>query len=189
MRYIIALLAVFPSFFIKEAQEQFGAVSQGYLLSQSSLPHITLAQFSTDDQEIVSKIWSDVQTSTTSIPQPLFTGIGLSKKDKHLWGVSLLVKREPALVEIHRTIVALLEKHGLACISETGELYRPHLTLARIKEPKLLGFNDGLLEPAPFTIALGKSDENGQYLSTIFSQDERELDKQDFTQEDHAVES
>ncbi len=169
MRYIIALLAAIPNPFIQEAQEQFSAISEGYLLSGSSLPHVTLAQFYLSDKDALLDIWHTIQDHITDIPQPKFTGMGFTKKAKNLWGASLSVEREPGLVKLHHIVVETLKTYNIQCISDMGELYRPHLTLARIKELKVAHFNDSLLEITPFVLALGQGDENGQYLTTIFS--------------------
>jgi 2'-5' RNA ligase len=169
MRYIIGLLATSPSFFIQEAQRQFSPTAIEYLLSETSLPHITLAQFKCDTLEILASLWRDVQSSISNIPQPNFLGIGLSKKHNNLWGVSLTVARDAQLIACQRTIVSILKQYDLICISPSDEQYRPHLTLARIPHPELMNFNDALLNPTPFILALGFGDENGQYIKTLHS--------------------
>jgi 2'-5' RNA ligase len=179
MRYVIALVALIPSIFTREAQEQFATASEGYLLGTKSLPHITLAQFYLEDQEALLNIWHEVRCKIAHPHQPKFLGLSLTRKAQGLWGVSLLVARDPALVKDHLVAVEILKQYGIRCISEVGELYRPHLTLARIKEPKINGFNDEIFQPTPFTLALGEADENGQYLTTIFSTGDHRLYKEE----------
>ncbi len=101
MRYVIALLAMFPNLFIQEAQRQFSTVSQGYLLSNNSLPHITLAQFYLDDEDRLIDIWHEIRTNVINVHQPRFLGISLTRKAKILWGISLLATRESELVKKH----------------------------------------------------------------------------------------
>ncbi len=171
MRYIIALLAQEPDPFIQEAQRQFSDIAQGYLLSNSSLPHITLAQFDLDDEQKLEEVWRELFACVKDIPQPRFTGIGFSKKAQGLWGTSLSVAREPELVNLHLMVIDVLKNHGIRSITHSKELYRPHVTLARVAEPKLSQFNDSILDPALFILALGQGDENGQYLNTVFQKD------------------
>jgi 2'-5' RNA ligase len=165
MRYNIALLAEVPDPFIQEAQKHYSAHSDGYLLSDNSLPHITLAQFYVHNTDIVLEIWNKIQHSIVTTPKPKFIGIGLIKKAKHLWGLSLSVARSTDLVAAHKIVVEILQQHTIQCISNSGEQYRPHLTLARIKEANIVNFNDRLLEDTPFVLTLGQADENGQFLN------------------------
>jgi 2'-5' RNA ligase len=169
MRYIIALLAVNLQLFTDEAQKQFASISQDYILSQNSLPHITLAQFDVDDSngKLTELMWDDLVSQITSVPQPRFLGFGCTKKFKVFWNVSLSVACDPALVALHTQVLSVLEKYNLTCVSETGDLYRPHLTLARIKQLKIDSFNDALLEPHEFVLAFGQGDINGQFVKTI----------------------
>jgi 2'-5' RNA ligase len=171
MRCIIALLAELPNLFIEEAQAQFSRIAEGYLLSNDSLPHVTLAQFYLDNENELKKIWDELQTQVVTMPQPRFTGIGFTQKAKNLWGVSLSVARDSELLNLHCVVVDALQKHTIQPLNDSKELYRPHLTLARIREPKLDNFNVTLLQATPFVFALGQADENGQYLKSIFKRD------------------
>ena len=170
MRYIIALLAINQNLFIEEAQKEFGHISQDYLLSQNSLPHITLASFDLDDnnQNVIENIWQEIQSQIDILPKIRFLGFGLSRKLKIFWNVSLTVARDPELVKLHNQVIEILKNNNLKCISEVGDLYRPHLTLARIKELNMTNFNDKLLEPAEFVLAMGEGDIHGQFLKVIF---------------------
>ncbi len=172
MRYIIALLAQEPEPFIQEAQRQFSPIAQGYLLSNNSLPHITLAQFNVDDVYKLGKIWNELLTYIKDIPQPRFLGIGFSKKTKMPWGASLSVAREPELVALHLIVIDVLKNYGIQSITPSKELYRPHVTLARITEPRLSLFDDSILDPSSFILALGQGDENGQYLKTVLKKED-----------------
>lgn len=167
MRYCIALLATVLNPFIEQAQKQFGPTAQGYLLSSASLPHITLAQLSLPSNNDIESIWQDIQKINIAV-QPKFSGIGISRKAHNLWGVSLTVARNPDLMELHRVIINILRQHNIRCISPIEDLYKPHLTLARIPHPEIANFDDTLLEDAPFILTLGLADENGQYLQTIY---------------------
>lgn len=82
MRYIIALLVKEPHLFIQEALKQFSKISQGYLLSNNSLPHITLAPFDLNAKYKLSEIWNELFARIKDISQPKFIGIGFSKKER-----------------------------------------------------------------------------------------------------------
>jgi hypothetical protein len=173
MRYIIALLAKLPDLYVQESQK-FALISSGYLLSSNSLPHITLAQFDFsdidfNDQELkLSQIWLSIQKQIISLPQPKFIGFGFTRKFQDLWNISLTVARDPELVKLHLQITDILQKFDLKCISGFGDLYRQHLTLARVKEFKIYNFNNNLLDDVSFNLAIGKGDLNGQFLEVIY---------------------
>ena len=135
MRYNIALLATEPKMSTNYAQTQFAEDAQGYLLSEDSLPHITVAQCKVEDENLIRSIWQEIHEQDLNIPQPYFLGIGMTKKAERLWGVSLIVARDPALVQLQSTIIGVLNRHNIECISPVGDWYRPHLTLARISAP------------------------------------------------------
>lgn len=167
MRYIIALVPKSPDIFIAEAQK-YASEAIGYILSNSSLPHITLAQFESADKNKVENIWQSLQSQTTTIPQPEFIGISITRKAANLWGLSLMARRDEDLVNLHLSVIKLLEKNVISCLSPVGELYRSHLTLARIPEPNIVNFNERLLNNVPFVLGFGQGDVNGQYLKTIY---------------------
>ena len=173
MRYIIALLPTNQNLFIEEAQKQFGTNYESYLLSQNSLPHITLGSFDLEDnnQNVIENIWQETKSQITALPKIRFLGFGLSRKLKIFWNVSLTVARDTQLVELHNQVAKILRKYNLKAVNETGDLYRPHLTLARIKELNITNFNDKILEPTECNLVIGQGDINGQLLKVLYKSD------------------
>jgi hypothetical protein len=166
-KYIIALLAVEPFNYIKAAQQLFSSNAEGYLLGPHSDPHITLCQFYTDDERLA--FIQDEITALKSKVQPLFTGFSFiqDRQDASFWWAELAVVRAPDLMLLHNKIVFNLKQKNIPCINDSGDLYRPHLTLARVKTPHLSHLNADLLQDRPFRLAIGYGDEIGQFIDVI----------------------
>lgn len=162
-RYNFALLSTgHPERYIAAARHHFQHLADGYLLGPESLPHITLAQFRADPEALLPLIKALALVPHT-IPIHL-SGLGFSNKaDTPLWGVSLTVARKSNLLSLHQTVVHILEQHALSPLNATGDLYRPHLTLARIHRLLVQDFAKNIFERDTFQLALGLSDELGQF--------------------------
>lgn len=140
------------------AQKLFSSVSDDYLLSEHSLPHITVCQFECEQKQIAQAVWKEVasQITTHSVPVQL-RGISFIKgleAHRGFYWAELAVARDEELMKMHRLAVVVTQARGLTCLNEIGDLYRPHLTLARIRLPKSLQtWPDDLLDsPAPFKL-------------------------------------
>ena len=166
-KYIIALLAVEPSDYIQAAQQHFGQCAEGYILGPKSHPHITLGQFYAD-AEIVALIKSEA-LSLRDYPQPNFTGFSFiqDRQDASFWWAELAVARAPALMLLHNKIVDNLTQKNIPCINDSGDLYRPHITLARVKKQHLSHLNADLLQDRPFRLAIGSADDLGQFIEIL----------------------
>lgn len=167
MFYGIVLLALNANFFIQEAQRQFATYSEGYLLSNTSLPHITLAHFRADNHEAAYNIWENINKKATDIPEIRLLGIGLNKRNHNLWAASLIVERHSKLVNLHKLVINELNENNMSYRTPSGDLYRPHLTLARIKAPIINSFNEAILENTQFVLAFGIIDDNGQLIEVL----------------------
>src|SRR5581483_2033593 len=115
MRYIIALLAAIPDLYIREAQK-FKAISESYILSDNSLPHITITQFNLESDELLQKIWNKLKPEINSMPSPRFIGFGLTRKLNKFWNVSLTVARDPELVELQSKVLLILDSHNIKSV-------------------------------------------------------------------------
>ena len=81
------------------------------------------------------------------------------------------------MVKIHRAAVHLLALDGYNCLNDSNDLYRPHLTLARVRLPSSIeSWPDSILSrPSDsFKLVLGEGDSNGQFLKTISLKDSRD---------------
>lgn len=171
IQYNIALLAENPLPFQKVANDLFLDVSDGYLLSDNSLTHITICQFVTDNQTIPEKIFKDVQTLNIKHYNPKMLGFSFQKgpkKHEGFYMAQIFIEREPALMTIHNRTLDILRDFGINCLNDHAELYKPHITLARIKLIKPIPiWHDSILNSARFKLTLGLSDQNGQYLQKV----------------------
>lgn len=166
-RYNLALLSTgHPERYITAAQHHFQSVADGYLLGNESLPHITLAQFRAF-QDILPPLIEALESAPKTIPVELI-GLGFSNKaSTPLWGASLTVARQESLLTLHQNVVDALTQNGLIPLNSTGDLYRPHLTLARINQLRVEGFAKDIFEGDTFHLALGLSDELGQFTRVL----------------------
>lgn len=175
MRYILALTPAKETItaYIQAAQLLFSPSSEGYLLSENSSPHITICQFECDDTQQARAIWEDVADLEID-PFPVrFTGVSFLKGSgphQGFYWAEIGVGRDPNIMKVHHAAMKIIESHGLRCLNDSGDLYRPHLTLARIRLPETIQkWPDGILtNEKVFRLTLAQGDNNGQYLRTIF---------------------
>lgn len=160
-RYNIALLALKPEPYISVAQSHFSDQARCYLLGPESAPHITICQFYGESAVLPSLIRA--LATLEKSPPVRFTGLGFSKdKTPNMWGASLTIARTPELMKLHLGVVDVLNQQGLSPLNSSGDLYRPHLTLARIEGLTVSNFSGDSLEDSPFSLVLGESDDWGQ---------------------------
>ena len=170
MRYILALSPPkhFASLLIETANKLFAPYSREYLLSPNSLPHITLYQYEckTDEQALI--IWSQLKRDFSSELVPKITGVAFIKKG-NLYQVELSVKRSRSLMERHLLAKKYIQAKAYKGLTEDGDLYRPHITLAQIDMPiNLPKWPDSILDnQSPFTLTLGVGNDLGQYLREV----------------------
>ena len=164
------------------AQQLFQPVSHAYLLSEHSLPHVTICQFDCASDDEAHSLWNQIEKLI--LPFPIqFTGMSFIKgwgiHEEYYWA-ELSVARDHPLIEAHQKTAHFLQSKGYSCINDTGNLYRPHLTLARIKLPSFIpSWSDAILKvpTSYFQYSLGRADSNGQYIK-ILSQKNHECAEQ-----------
>ncbi len=174
-RYILALIASKEesATYISISQFLFKNLAKGYLLSEVSQPHVTVCQFRAPHHGEALALAKEAFPQEGSALNIRFTGlsftIGLKEHEGYIWA-ALDVARESQLMEFHRKMVSILEKKELEVLNAHGDLYHPHLTLGRITLPFSLDSVDKALavqSKDPFQLALGRGDENGQFLELI----------------------
>lgn len=172
MRYIIGLNPLIPLPYFTIAQKLFSDVSDGYLLSETALPHITLTQIELEEKKDIKALWDTIKEYKIQSFVPKLIGMSFIKglhQHKGFYWAQIAVEREPILMEMHYQILAALEKHRLTSIIDSGDIYKPHITLARIKllSPISL-WPENILESSVFKLTLGKSDQNGRYIEKLY---------------------
>ncbi len=142
--------------YIRAAQMLFSSVSIGYLLHEWSLPHITVCQFKCRQKKDAAAVWKELAIKDTF---PIrFTGVsfikGLGIHKKFYWA-ELSVARDKEVMRVHQMAAAAVHMQGFPCLNDQGDLYRPHLTLARIRLPSTIKkWPDILLKGANFRLEL-----------------------------------
>jgi 2'-5' RNA ligase len=71
------------------------------------------------------------------------------------------------MMTLQRSVVSLLEAHGLKPLNSTEDLYTPHLTLARVNHISLEGFPKDLFSQDRFELVLGESDQQDQLIQVL----------------------
>lgn len=173
-RYIIGLIPLKPTIYTETAQSLLSEMSDGYLLSSSVFPHITVAQFELNDEEKarLQILWEEIAKLNIKPFSPKLIGVsfikGLKSHDGFYWA-QLAVERDPLVMKTHHQVVDVLNKHQLSCLNDAGDIYKPHITLARITLSKSIPlWTSELLAAQEFRIAIGASDKNGRYLKTVY---------------------
>lgn len=174
MRFILALVPPKSAFFpyIQAAQLMFGPAQDGYLLSDHSLPHITVCQFDCESEQEAMGVWQKFADLEIPSHQVRFTGVSYIKdttSENNLYWAELSIERDETLMLIHEFAVKMLQNQGYACVNKIRNLYRPHLTLARFKLPLYMqAWPERILDNSVvFTFSLGLGDQNGQYLKIL----------------------
>ena len=211
MRFILALIPPKQtiSVYLHAAQMLFSPVHDGYLLSDNSLPHITVCQFECDNENDVQVIWKQIEKLNIRPFSPRFTGLsfikpfsprftglsfikGVGVHEEYYWA-ELSVARDQEMMKVHQLAAGIIRSKGLACLNDSDNLYRPHLTLARIRLPDTIQrWPDALLtNTSDFKFALARGDNNGQYLYTLFESPEvlNEIGQSKFQQADDELKS
>lgn len=173
MRYIIGLIPLEQQSYIQTAQKLFADVSDGYLLSPAVHPHITVAQFELDnDNAKLEKMWGEIAALKIKPFEPLLIGLSFIKGQKahqDFYWAQIAVERDHTIMAAHHQVLEILRQNRLDWLNDAQELYKPHITLARIKLEKSIPlWPTNILEDLIFKIALGSSDLNGRYLKTLY---------------------
>ncbi|OGN63359.1 MAG: hypothetical protein A3E80_02885 [Chlamydiae bacterium RIFCSPHIGHO2_12_FULL_49_9] len=146
--------------YIRAAQGLFSSTSDSYLLSEHSLPHITVCQFECDQGQIAHAIWKEFAKQTDDLSISVrFTGVSFTKGiggHQEFYWAELVIARDAAIMKAHHLAVTAVQNRGLVLLNEIGDLYYPHLTLARIRLPKTFqSWPDSLLNnPGPLRLDL-----------------------------------
>jgi 2'-5' RNA ligase len=164
--------------YIEASSQLFSSMTDGYLLREgASLPHVTLCSFHCEDDSQLSRICFRAQEWHINQCEIRILGLVL-KKGKipaNHYSVSLSIARDPAILRLHHLAWQLLDSFGIEVLNPHQELYQPHITLAGIhwlpsEIIHLPSIIDDLvaMELRPFNLVLGRGDNIGQYLETLF---------------------
>ena len=180
-RYNIALIPNKPGdeVFTRFSRNNFNDISSGYILSENSLPHITVFQFEYQSINISNIVDNFDKLDIQKTYCPSFTGISLIMLDdpykefKDQCAFELGVKKDNDLDLLHNSVVSSMENLGLTACNISRKMYRPHLTLATVSNGKVFDdrasftLNKELFGKRKFTLRLGIADERWQFNEII----------------------
>ena len=168
IKYNIALLPNNNSELIVRYAKIFSKIADQYILGEKSLPHLTLCQFYADPKEAF-EIWNKVNDliSHSSISLK-FKEISCLTFDEKVFWVSLLPEHNEELLKLHHIVVSCVKNpHG-----RIGQNYDPHITLMNTIQRDHQNYLKRLSNyfipfEDSFKIAIGRSDEPGQFIEII----------------------
>ena len=171
-RYIVAMLASKPTYFVDYAQRNFAGKEANYILGEHAKPHVTLVQFYGDHND--ASAVKDFIELLSDNPQPRYTGIqfGIDVNDSAALWANMGVARDPALLELHLKMVDFLKSRNLHALNDSGDLYYPHVTFARVKIDGI-GCEKPNIPDVVFNLALGVADEFGQFVKVLWVAESR----------------
>jgi len=170
-RYNIALIPTTTAGSVIECSRKFAAISGDYLLGDESLPHVTIYQFTAEEDEI-SLILEKLETSEISKSIDLeFADFSCISFDNITYWASLMPDKVSELNQMHRLVAELLGKP----IKRT---FDPHMTLMSTKDRNYEQLVDDVKKRYrnirdTFVLSLGCADEVGQYLKIIYAFNDR----------------
>jgi len=179
-RYNIALLPESPEFAaqcVAYARQHFTSGNQNYLLGENAHPHVTLCQFEAEPDTIQS-LWLAAQRVASEpqrrvrFDQVYYLAADTSKPSSTVW-TGLSAVRDTALVGLQERLYDLLSENGIVPLTQKGNGYFPHLTVARgdvhqfsrLVWPTFAFGQEG----HAFSLSLGQSNEFGVYQKCLYT--------------------
>ena len=164
-RYNIALVANTCTNTVISYAKNFTDIADKYLLSNASLPHVTLHQFDANNDElsnIIAKLESSNVTKSLELEFENFSCITFGN---NIFWASLLPNKINEIISLHVDIANLLKM-------PIKKSFDPHMTLMSTKECRYeekVNSLKKIYKPIKdeFTLTIGHSDEIGQYLKVI----------------------
>jgi 2'-5' RNA ligase len=163
----------FANYVIELAQSNFAKYEDGYLLSNNTLPHITLCQFKSSQQNL-GLIWDLAQKELNKGYYIRFDGFYLNveqtKSQDYIWA-GLSVKRDPNIINLQKKIYTILSNCNCEILTSSTQ-YFPHLTFSRFRYRNnitILNYpsSNVFIEDYLFIGSTGISDERGGYKKVI----------------------
>jgi 2'-5' RNA ligase len=157
--------------FINYSEDLNRALPSDFRLGDKSLPHLTVLQFEAE-RDTLRSLWDNIRLIGDS-PLPLsLAGLTfLPSKEGPLW-VEIAVLKSTRLQELQDIVVSRVG--GAKIHSGTNDSFRPHITLARALNTRLIErirIDENVVRRKNVVgqISLGLSGENYQYNEVLFS--------------------
>ena len=149
---------------IKEfAMLNCAGVADGYCLSNSVFPHVTLCQFMAEKALPIEGASFDVAFKKPNLRD------GAGMHDGYTW-FEMVVVPSPELIKVQESIANKISVLGGQISTGVGDDYYPHLKFCRIKKDMIhrlenIKVPDEFFVPVKgWRFEVGRSDKNGQYL-------------------------
>jgi len=160
---------------IKFANKYFAGMADGYLLGSQSVPHITISHFHHDKPQprALRRDLGNIVTAMEPLQlDKLKSRAGTKAHDGYIW-MEFGVAPTPPLVDLKNKVDAILRSYDITILTPSAPDWHPHLTVCRIKKDTRPVATDALkynpdLDTTLFHLALGASDENGQFQKTFW---------------------
>lgn len=145
--------------------------TNGYLLGDNALPHVTLCQFTADEAQLTS-IKSALDTlqkniSVRTLNQEIRTGTGLHQGFD--W-VQTAIESMPELWTLQKDVFELIIKHQADALNHP-DTYEPHITYGRVAnkmcDNSVLSLFKDLPDTLHLTLGLGRSTPNGEWTKNV----------------------
>lgn len=158
--YNLALIPVSKSDEIITLAKQFENMADKYLLGEKSLPHVTLYQFQSKENEIPF-IWKKVCECLEEKSIVLtFSNFSYITFDNNIFWISLLPDNSDTLHKMHALIAGILQ-------APFKKTFDPHMTLLSTKKNnyEVEGMSKPIVDT--FIISLGIPDNIGQLIEVV----------------------
>ncbi len=134
----VLLLNAADSESLTDASQRIAARTKSLIvLGESSLPHITIAQFEVDE-DLTGELWEAVRPFQTYVTSVVTAGLSFvpARTSQQLW-VELQILKSPLLIELQDAVAAssFCQTHTIK--SSTADKYRPHCTLGLLERQVL----------------------------------------------------
>ena len=114
---------------VSYAKVLYETLDTDVVLGKNSTPHLTIGQFSVDD-ESAKRVWERYKTNVTELPQINLAGITIlpSRSIAGAW-IEISVLKSQELSRLQEDLIRILHPFGVLT-NDTGDDYRPHITVA-----------------------------------------------------------
>ncbi len=151
----------------------FEGVADGYCLGKErALPHLTLCQFSAEDDPGALRLAEPFLSRPLDIaPVGFYINPDIADIRESLW-IGYAVTRAAALIALQSRILEALAGKGVEIFTHKGDSYFPHFTLARVQRTAIdfpaAFFAKGIIGGSvECRICLGRSGPMGQFLHRV----------------------
>ena len=117
---------------IEYAQKLYNQIPSKLSLGKNSLPHMTIIQF-TAEESAKTSIWTECKKLVIDNPSIILSGLTVLPSSSGGAWLEISVLKNDELLKLQQNIISCLPS-SLSPDNDTGDKYRPHITIAHIAE-------------------------------------------------------